>query len=369
MPCTVSSVVPLLPLLGHDALIDRLVQSAAAGTLPASLLLHGPRGVGKQRVALELAQALLCEGTGRKPCGSCQQCRFASQLVHPDIHWYFPMERKDVHDTPEAVRKQYREWQAERGADGGLYAPPSGSTGLFVEATRAVVLSATVSPAMAKRKVFIIGDADRMISQEGSDQAANAFLKLLEEPPADTTLIITTSEPGGLLPTIRSRVVSMRVPPIPEPLVAQFFDDERVQKWLRKPDKEAGMQWGRSERVERAQGAPGEILAQPAKKGARDRAEKLMGAIRKGDRAELLRAAFAQGAMGARGPYAETLDALTELLRDMARDAVRRNDARTALGAARAVDRVEMAKERASNNANPQLVTQALLRDIGGMFS
>ncbi|MDB4908611.1 MAG: polymerase delta subunit [Gemmatimonadetes bacterium] len=369
MPRTVSSVVPLLPLLGHGALVDRLVESAAAGTLPASLLLHGPRGVGKQRVALELAQALLCEGSTRKPCGACQQCRFAMQLVHPDIHWYFPQERKEVEDTPDVVRKQYRDWQAERGANGGLYAPPSGSTGLFVEATKAIVLSATLSPAMAKRKVFIIGDADRMISQEGADQAANAFLKLLEEPPDDTTLIITSSEPGGLLPTIRSRVVSMRVPPISDQLVSQFFDDEHVQKWLKKPDKEAGMKMGRAERIERAHGAPGELLAQPQKQAARDRAERLMSAIRKGDRAELIRAAFAQGTSGARGPYADTLDALTELLRDMARDAVSRNDQHVALGAARAVNRVEMAKERASNNANPQLVTQALLRDIGGMLA
>ena len=57
----------------------------------------------------------------------------------------------------------------------------------------------------------MIGDAERMVAQEGSDQAANAFLKLLEEPPADTTLILTSSEPGALLPTIRSRSVSVRV--------------------------------------------------------------------------------------------------------------------------------------------------------------
>jgi len=64
--------VPLIPLYGHEALRTRLADQARAGTLPASLLLQGPAGIGKQRLALWLGQVLLCEADER-PCGLCQQ--------------------------------------------------------------------------------------------------------------------------------------------------------------------------------------------------------------------------------------------------------------------------------------------------------
>ena len=65
------------------------------GTLPSSLLLHGPRGVGKQRLALWLGQLLLCQANddAEMPCGRCTACRFALELGHPDLRWFFPRPR------------------------------------------------------------------------------------------------------------------------------------------------------------------------------------------------------------------------------------------------------------------------------------
>src|SRR5205085_12648618 len=116
--------------------------------------------------------------------------------------------------------------------NGGVYEAPGGDEGIFVATVRAIVQAAALSPAMARRKVFIIGDAERMVAQEGNDYAANAFLKLLEEPPANTTIILTSSEPGALLPTIRSRVISVRVPPLAEADVRAFLADLMVAKHL-----------------------------------------------------------------------------------------------------------------------------------------
>jgi DNA polymerase-3 subunit delta' len=65
----------------------------------------------------------------------------------------------------------------------GLWAPSVGTDGIHIATVRALVSQASVRPAMATRAVFVVGDAERMVSQEGADQAANAFLKLLEEPP------------------------------------------------------------------------------------------------------------------------------------------------------------------------------------------
>ena len=371
--------MPLVPVYGHDALRARLLATAARGALPSSVLLHGPRGVGKQRLALWLGQALVCDGPdAQRPdgaaCGHCQHCRYASAFAHPDLAWFFPRPRLTNADPDvDDVRADYAEARAERAARHGLYAPSAGTEAIYVPTVRALVQQAAVSPAMARRKVFVVGDAERMVAQEGADQAANAFLKLLEEPPADTTLLLTSSEPGALLPTIRSRVVSVRVPPLAAADVRAFLADPQVAAALaaagggRAPD-------GRDDdtRVRQAGGAPGTLLG-AAERGAADaEAERLLRAATEGDRADRLRAAFLQGASKARGAYSDVLDALTVRLHAMARDGAAPNgsgdprprDARRALGAARAVDAVERAKARAYGNVNPQLVTAALVREL-----
>jgi len=356
--------VPLLPLYGHSALQARLRQAVARNNLPGSLLLHGPRGVGKQQVALWLARVLLCENTDRAPCGACQSCRLTAELHHPDLHWFFPRPRLKNADPDLAdVRSDIAEGIAERLENGGLYEPPGGDEALYVATIRAIVQTAVMSPAMGRRKVFVLGDAERMVAQEGSDQAANAFLKLLEEPPADTTLILTSSEPGALLPTIRSRAVSVRVTALTESEMQSFLGDPVVAKRL---DFSGGAAMAETLRL--AAGAPGRLIARDAWSAAIGQARRLLDAAASSDRGARMRAALAQGASGARGRFSETLEALTVLLHDRSAEAARRGSDRAASGAARAIDAVEVAKEQADGNVNPQLVTSALLRRIAPML-
>src|SRR6185295_15937083 len=86
--------MPLHPLYGHEGLRHRLASAVASGRLPQALLLEGPRGVGKQRLALWLAQMTLCEGAkaAGEPCGACQPCKLVLNLSHPDLHWMVPIE-------------------------------------------------------------------------------------------------------------------------------------------------------------------------------------------------------------------------------------------------------------------------------------
>ena len=353
--------VPLAPLFGHSALRNRFDAAIARGALPGSLLLHGPAGVGKQRLALWLGQRLLCTGGGKRPCGECQSCRYALAGTHPDLHWIFPRPRlKDTDPTVADVEADYTDAIAERLAANGLYAPPSGTEGIFIATIRAVVHAAALAPAVAHRKVFVIGDADRMVSQEGADQAANAFLKLLEEPPDNTNLILTSSEPGALLPTIRSRVIAARVPRLSDAEMREFLSDANVASRLKKlelPGSEDAL-------LALAHGAPGALLAQTATGAALERARRILDAAAGPDRAERFRTAFVQGSARARGEFSDALDALTLLLHQRAKAAVEHQDGRAAFGAARAVEAVEHAKESAQGNANPQLVAINLIREL-----
>lgn len=357
----------IVPLYGHDALRSRLAAAIHRGTLPSSLLLHGKRGVGKQRLALWLAQALVCaspqdDGT---PCGRCQACRFATALGHPDIHWFFPRPRLETDATPKDVVNDFADAIADRVKASGLYAGSSGNDGVYVATVRAILQASSMSPAMGKRKVFIVGDAERMVPQEGSDMAANALLKMLEEPPANTFVILTSSEPGALLPTIRSRVVNVRVAPLAARDVESFLADPVVSETLRR----SRAKMSTAEYVRVAEGAPGRLFESAERDVAIAGAQRLLETALSGDRSKTVRAAMAQGSTKARGVFSDTLDELTALLAERARAAVIRGDERSALGASRAIANVEQAKTLAAGNVSPALITATLLRDLGAHLS
>src|SRR2546426_1266277 len=211
--------MPLPPLYGHEGSRNRLAGAVASGRLPQALLFEGPRGVGKQRLALWLAQLVLCERhTGRtsehEPCGECQPCRLVAKLSHPDVHWVVPVELSkkgaDADKQIDLVAEALAEEMAER-RERPLYEPPSGLASHGIASVRLGLRRLVLTPAFGRRKVVVIGDAERLVPQTGAEAAANALLKALEEPPADTVFVLTSSEPDALLPTLQARVVRVRV--------------------------------------------------------------------------------------------------------------------------------------------------------------
>ncbi len=336
-------------------------------------MIEGPRGIGKQQLALWVGQLLLCEDPQndflvrsagpsdiRPPqTKPCPQCKLTQSLLHPDLHWFFPRPRLKGSSDPDldTIREDMAEGIAERLANGGLYESPGGDEGIFIAMIRAIVQTATRAPAMARRKVFVIGDAERMVSQEGSDQAANAFLKLLEEPLADTTVILTSSEPGALLPTVRSRVISVRATPLGEAEMTAFVADQKIAPLLDLPSSPA-------ELIRAVGGAPGRLAEREAWTRALEQATRFLDAASALDRGRRARVALSQGGSGARGKFSDTLDALTSLLHDRAQSAAARGEETRARGAAHAIAVVERTKELATGNVNPQLLTAALIRDL-----
>jgi DNA polymerase-3 subunit delta' len=172
--------------------------------------------------------------------------------------------------------------------------------------------------------------------------------------------VLTSSEPGALLPTIRSRVVAVRVPP----LAPQAVDAVLAEPAMRKALASAGVTAKPEEQRHLAAGAPGALLARAEWGDALARARRVIAAAERGDRRERMRVALGQGSAKARGAFTTSLEALTTLLHERARADVERGNARAARRTARALDFVEEAKERATGNVNPQLVTNDLLRRL-----
>jgi DNA polymerase-3 subunit delta' len=350
----------ILPLYGHQPLRQRLAARVQDGRLPQSILFHGPQGIGKQRLAIWVAQLLLCESAA-PPCGSCRHCRYVLELSHPDLHWVFPRPRpKDSELAPEDVALDLATARRERAAAAGLYEPPPGEHAIYLAMVRYMVQQAGRAPALARRKVFVVGDAERMVQQEGSEYAANAFLKLLEEPPPDTWILVTSSHPQALLPTIRSRLVALRLAPLDSAALQAFLGDPAVKERL----DSLGIPRGQEERLALCGGAPGRLLASGSDAALLEEARAMLGAAAAGQRSEMLKLAFLQGQRGARGAFAALLDALALVTHERARKAVLEGREAEASAAARALLQVEEARRLAEANVNPQLISAVLLHDM-----
>lgn len=362
---------------GHDDLRASLRRALSRGTLPATVLVHGMPGCGKQTLALWMARTGLCTGDSA-PCDRCKSCRLALRLEHPDIHWHFPLPRPRRASGPAKLAEALEDARHEKLAEFRLRPlRPEGDTevkGIYLAAVLTLRTRAHKRPAMGAEQFFVIGDAEYLVPQEASPEAANALLKLLEEPPRCSRFILTSSRSGSLPDTIRSRALPVHLPPLPAPEVAAFLEDERGADSAAAA-KAAGL----------AQGSIGAALGHLDAEGApaaeRTRALAFLRAAASGRRGDAYKAALTFGPGGARGLLG-LLAALQLWLRDLGAAALGRDDRvvnadelpflkETALRlrltpdrVAAAVGQVEGARMLALGNVNPQLFVAGLLLEL-----
>jgi dTMP kinase len=186
-------------------LLRRMLQE---DRVPGALLLSGEEGIGKKLFAMELAKALNCRTrVGVDGCGNCPICKRISKINFPT--------------SDEAEEKRRIFWTDH--PDVGFLQPP---TRMFhVVQMRSVEIEANFRPYEGNARVFLIDDADKL-----NDQSANALLKTLEEPPRTAYIILITSRPAMLLPTIRSRCQQIRFSPLTPAEIENHLLDTKLAK-------------------------------------------------------------------------------------------------------------------------------------------
>src|SRR5262245_45965576 len=161
--------------------------------LPHALLVYGPRGVGKLALAERISQLLLCEGPAPRPCGACDACRWYLGGNHPDFRRV----------EPEALAK---EPLVEPGEEAPARKSKAPSIVIRIDQIRELAGFLYTKSHRGRLRIVLLHPADEI-----TEDAATALLKGLEEPPAGAVFILVSHRPAQLLPTIRSRCVSIPV--------------------------------------------------------------------------------------------------------------------------------------------------------------
>ncbi len=170
---------------------QQIAECRVDGRLPHACLITGPKGLGKVKFALALAADLLCMEQGTTACGRCRSCSLLVSGAHPD----FSLTSFELMPKGDKMR-----------------------TVLTVEQVRSVISSLQLTRSFSPRKVAVIHPAEAM-----HNSASNALLKMLEEPPQDTFLLLVSHDPSRLLATIRSRCQTVHV---------RLPDEQIAHDWL-----------------------------------------------------------------------------------------------------------------------------------------
>jgi DNA polymerase-3 subunit delta' len=191
--------MPFHDIAGNGRVKSILKLALGRGRVPHALLFCGPRGVGKRATARVLAQALNCLVSPDDACGECDSCRAVTKVnektgrigVHPDVIEYELLE------------------EAEK---------------VKIEQLRELISLAYLKPMLGRKRVFIVDDVDLM-----SEPARHTLLKILEEPPLFTQIILISENPVLLLPTIRSRCQTLTFLPVSDEEVEKALIDRGVE--------------------------------------------------------------------------------------------------------------------------------------------
>ncbi|HEY3594929.1 MAG TPA: DNA polymerase III subunit [Polyangiaceae bacterium] len=321
---------------GQPAAIATLERALRSGTIHHAYRFEGPNGVGKEAAAFAFAQALVCKtpppaGHQFHACGTCSACAhavtFASEPPEVPLHPDVVVIERGLYPA-EVLRRSRPELQD-----------------ISVDQIRRLVLERmSFSPHDARGRIFIVRRAHEL-----SISAANALLKTLEEPPADTYFVLLTDRPSELLPTIHSRTLPIRFAPLPDALLRSILEERGVA-----PDAAQGA-------AELAAGSAAlaiELCDAEATQERRAFVEAAVTAARSGD----LSAAVALSEARARDKDVlhARLTSLSAYLARVARTVIEREPARAGR-AARGYEVVTRAMLELESNGSPALVLESMV--------
>ena len=225
--------------IGHQELKQRLRALVRDDRTPHALMLFGPQGTGKLALAIAMAQYLACnDRQDNDSCGKCPSCVKFGKLVHPDLHFVFPVVKTGSGSAPsvsddyaevwrESLLSDYflteNQWYEALGAEN--------KQGIInVKESESILRKLSFKPYESDYRMMIIWLPEKM-----NHSAANKLLKLIEEPPPRTLILMISEHTDRILPTIISRTQLLHVPPFTDSMVREglkqlgYTDDQLIE--------------------------------------------------------------------------------------------------------------------------------------------
>ena len=237
-------------IIGQESVKRRLIDDVQQGRVPHALMLCGKEGSGALPLAVAMAQYLLCTGKNPQaaqadmfgsasmfadetpaapsepldhPCGHCPSCLMAEKLQHPDLHFIFPIYKRQSGKASlcEDFGQEWRELLLSQPYMGyAEWMQASGATNqqlmIYESESDAIASKLALKSSQGGYKVCIVWLPEKM-----NAVCANKMLKLLEEPPSETVFLMVSEQPDLLLQTIRSRTQIIEVPDLPQSDIEQ----------------------------------------------------------------------------------------------------------------------------------------------------
>ncbi|WP_455719468.1 DNA polymerase III subunit delta' [Agathobacter sp.] len=172
-------------IVGHEQIIEHLQNAISMGKVSHAYILNGPDLSGKMMIAEAFARALQCEAHGTEGCGECKSCRQADDHNHPDI--IYVKHEKPNNISVDDIRTQLNN-------------------------------DIVIKPYSSKYKVYIVDEAEKM-----NQQAQNALLKTIEEPPAYAVIMLLTTNADSFLQTIRSRCITLNMKSVKDEVIKSYL--------------------------------------------------------------------------------------------------------------------------------------------------
>lgn len=217
-------------ITGHKGIIDSLKSMAESGKIPHAFLFSGISGIGKFRTARALAQYIHCRHhINGDACGVCPSCIQHQKHNNPDLHFIYPIVKKEGALISKDMIEQWREY-----LDEFSFMPPekwnelikagNSQPAIYVNESEDILARASISAFQEKYKIFIIWLPEKM-----RQEAANKLLKIIEEPFEDTIFILVSNDDSKILPTILSRTQRFNFKPLDATEIAQLLRERGVE--------------------------------------------------------------------------------------------------------------------------------------------
>ena len=206
-------------VIGNADVAKALVSMADTGRVAHAMLMYENEGCGALALALAYVQYLNCKNPqGGDSCGECPSCRQMAKLIHPDVHFVFPVNKGPKSSDDKPTSESYLKYWRELASANPYFVESDLQRAIGIESKNGLIAVAEAKQIISKLSLTAVADGYKAVifylPEKMNQETANRLLKMVEEPPVNTLFVFITHAPEKVLQTIFSRCQSVRVMPL-----------------------------------------------------------------------------------------------------------------------------------------------------------